>query len=152
MVGTDVSAVVVAEARRHLVGSDVRVAQADGRALPWTDGAFDVVTCCLALHHFSPADAVQVLQEMWRVASSAVIVTDLTRSYAAYIGTWLATRTVVSNLVTRHDGPLSVLRAYTPAEMRELAAAATISPVTAHVYPLFRQVLIGWKGDRAVYE
>ena len=102
----------------------MRLARADGRELPWTDGAFEIVSCCLALHHFPPVEAARVLREMWRVASGGIVVTDLTRSYPAYVGTWLATRTVASNVLTRHDGPLSVLRAYTPQEMRELAAAA----------------------------
>lgn len=151
VLGADVSAEVVAEARRHVVGSGVRLARAHARALPWSDGAFDVVCCCLALHHFSPGEAVQVLQEMWRVASHAIIVTDLTRSYLAHIGTWLATRTVASNVLTRHDGPLSVLRAYTLEEMRELAAQANISSASIQGYPLFRQLLIGWKDGRAVH-
>jgi ubiquinone/menaquinone biosynthesis C-methylase UbiE len=128
------------------------LARADVRTLPWSDGAFDVVSCCLALHHFTSVDAVRALREMWRVASSAIVVTDLTRSYAAYIGTWLATRTVASNVLTKHDGPLSVLRAYSPQEMGELAAAAGISPVTVQAYPLFRQVLIGWKDGRPSHD
>jgi ubiquinone/menaquinone biosynthesis C-methylase UbiE len=151
IVGADISPAVEKEARRNIVGSDIRLARADARELPWTDGAFEVVSCCLALHHFSPDDAVQVLREMWRVASRAVVVTDLTRSYLAYVGTWLATRIVASNALTRHDGPLSVLRAYTPAEMRGLAIEAAISPVSVREYPLFRQVLVGWKDSRVAH-
>ncbi len=152
VVGVDVSRAVVAAARRHVAGSDVRLAQADARALPWRDGTFDVVCCCLALHHFSPDEAAQVLSEMWRVASHAIVVTDLTRSYIAYAGTWLATRTVTSNLLTRHDGPLSVLRAYTPTEVRRLANLANISPATVKTYPLFRQVLVAWKDGPPINE
>jgi hypothetical protein len=58
---------------------------------------------------------------------------------------------VASNALTRHDGPLSVLRAYTPAEMRGLAIEAAISPVSVREYPLFRQVLVGWKDSRVAH-
>ena len=150
VVGADVSPLVVAAARRHVAGSDVRLAQADARALPWRDETFDVVCCCLALHHFPPDEAVQVLREMWRVASHAILVTDLTRSVPAYVGTWLATRTIASNVLTRHDGPLSVLRAYTPDELRQLAKQADVSPATVKAYPLFRQLLVAWKDGRSI--
>jgi ubiquinone/menaquinone biosynthesis C-methylase UbiE len=145
IVGADISREVISEARRCLVGSDIRVVRADARSLPWRDGSFDIVCCCLALHHFSPTDAVQVLREMWRVASRYVVVTDLRRSYVAYIWTWLATHTLAPNALTRHDGPLSVMRAYTPHEMADLAYAAGTTPTSVQSHRLFRQVLIGRK-------
>jgi ubiquinone/menaquinone biosynthesis C-methylase UbiE len=147
IVGADLSVEVISEARRHVVGSSVRLARADARRLPWMEGTFDVVCSCLALHHFDPGEAVEVLREMWRVSSGAIVVTDLTRTYLGYIGTWLATRTLATNVLTRHDGPLSVRRAYTPREMSELARDAGIYAATVQPRPLFRQVLIGRKGD-----
>jgi ubiquinone/menaquinone biosynthesis C-methylase UbiE len=146
IVGADLSPQVISEARRYVAGSDVRLARADARRLPWNDGTFDLVCSCLALHHFESDEAMQVLREMWRVTSDAVVVIDLVRSYLGYIGTWAATRTVATNVLTRHDGPLSVLRAYTPREMSNLAQAAGILPVEVRTRPLFRQVLIGRKG------
>jgi ubiquinone/menaquinone biosynthesis C-methylase UbiE len=152
IVGADISPEVISEARRCLVGSDIRLARADARSLPWSDESFDIVCCCLALHHFSPLEAVQVLREMWRVTSGVIAVTDLTRSYPAYIATWLATHTVAPNALTRHDGPLSVLRAYTPEEMRDLASAAGIAHASVRLHPLFRQALVGSKDDSSGHE
>lgn len=144
----DVSPEVLAEARRVVGSAPITLVEADARSLPWQDDTFEVVTCCLALHHFVPDDAVAVLREMWRVARECVIVTDLTRGYAAYAGTWLVTHLVARNRLTRHDGPLSVLRAHTPGEMRQLASAAGIQRVVVRRHPLFRQVLIARKGTR----
>lgn len=152
IVGADISPEVISEARRCLVGSDIRLARADARSLPWQDGSFDIVCCCLALHHFSSRDAVQVLREVWRVTSDCVVVTDLRRSRVAYIGTWLATHTLARNALTRHDGPLSVLRAYTMDEMVDLAAAAGLNPVSLQRHSWFRQALIARKGDRLDHE
>lgn len=106
----------------------------DALAIPLGDGAIDFVTCTFALHHFSPDAAIVLLREMSRVARCGVIVNDLRRSRVAYwgarllaLGPWHA--------MARHDGPLSVLRAYTPNEVRafveraNLATAQVITPM-----------------------
>jgi SAM-dependent methyltransferase len=145
IVACDLSEEVLSAARLHLVGTGVRLARADARALPWRSGQFDVVLSCLALHHFAPSDAVVVLQEMWRVASVAIVVTDLRRGYTAWAATWAATRALTGNRLTHHDGPLSVLRAYTPEELRELAGEAGVPDASVEVHPFFRQGLVALK-------
>src|ERR1700736_5637063 len=57
--------------------------RADGESLPFGDGAFDVVTCTLALHHFEPDAARALLREIRRVAHVSPVVCDLRRSAAA---------------------------------------------------------------------
>jgi len=84
--------------------------------------AFDVVTCTLALHHFEPPAALELLREMRRVARLTPIVGDLARSHVAFAATWLYTRVTSRNRLTRHDAPLSVRRAYEPEEALTLGA------------------------------
>jgi hypothetical protein len=86
-----------------------------------------------------------VLAEMWRVARHAILVVDLERSRVAYLGTWLATRTVARNRLTQHDGPLSVLRAYTATEAAELAATAGLTNVSVHSHMFIRYALVARK-------
>ncbi|MBV8748168.1 MAG: methyltransferase domain-containing protein, partial [Candidatus Eremiobacteraeota bacterium] len=76
----DSSAQMLAIARRAS-GDDSAFAyvQADGAALPFGDGAFDVVTCTLALHHFEPDAARAMLRELRRVARLSPLVCDLRR-------------------------------------------------------------------------
>jgi SAM-dependent methyltransferase len=138
----DISDEVLAEARRVVGDRPIRIVAADACDLPWPDGSFDIGLCSLALHHFDPDRAVTVLRELWRVARRGLVITDLSRGYAAYAGTWLATRTVARNRLTRHDGPLSVLRAYTPDELRALARSAGLPGPRVTTAPFFRQVLI----------
>jgi ubiquinone/menaquinone biosynthesis C-methylase UbiE len=145
LVGVDVSPEIIGEARRFLGGTSVTMVEGDALSLPWRDRSFDVVCCCLALHHFPPQQAVQALREFVRVASRAVVVIDLERSYLAYAGTWLATHTVARTRLTRHDGPLSVLRAYTREELRAIAREAGIGPCSVRSHAFFRQVLIAEK-------
>lgn len=119
----DVSPEIIQVARGK-VRPRVDLAVLDGRCLPLADGSVDVAVCSLLLHHLPPDDAVALLREMRRVSRRGIVVNDLVRSRLGYVGAlvigWLATR----NPLTRHDGPLSVRRAYTRTEMADLAARA----------------------------
>src|SRR6266851_9809189 len=114
--------------------------RADGEALPFGDAAFDAVTCTLALHHFEPAAARTLLRELRRVARISPVVCDLRRSEVAFGLTWLWSRTS-RNRLTRHDAPLSVRRAYTPAEALALAREAGWSNPHVKSEPFFRMTL-----------
>lgn len=114
-------------AGRRLPGA-ARVA-ADARRLPFADGAFDVATCSLLVHHFEAADAVTVLQDLARVARRGLVVNDITRGWFGLVGAWAVTRTVARHPLTRYDGPLSVRRAYTRAELTALARLAGLREV-----------------------
>ena len=109
--------------------SILHFAVADARCLPFPDRGVDVVMCSLALHHQSPGDAVAMLAEMRRVARRGVVVNDIVRCWRGYWGARLLSRTLSRNPLTRHDGPLSVRRAYTRPEMRELAERAGLRSV-----------------------
>ena len=104
------------------------LAVADGRALPYPDGAFDVVHTSMVLHHLSSDDAVRFLAELRRVARVGVVVNDLARGRLFWLGGWLLTHTLAPSRYTRHDGPLSVRRAFTVTEMRALLAEAGLTP------------------------
>jgi ubiquinone/menaquinone biosynthesis C-methylase UbiE len=114
---------------RSLRASILHFAVADARCLPFADRGVDVVMCSLALHHQSPGDAIAMLGEMRRVARLGVVVNDIVRCWRGYWGARLLSRTLSSNPLTRHDGPLSVRRAYTRPELRELAERAGLRSV-----------------------
>jgi SAM-dependent methyltransferase len=110
---------------RRATGGDPAFAfvQGEGETLPFPDGAFDIVTCTLALHHFAQDEARALLHELRRVARLTPVVCDLRRSRLGLAAAWLWSRTS-RNRLTRHDGPLSVRRAYTPDEALVLAREA----------------------------
>ncbi len=89
----------------------------DARRLTYAPGSFDVVTCSMVLHHLCPQEAVDFLQRIDTIATRLWLVCDLLRSRPVY---WMArflTRVTCSNPLTRHDGPLSVRKAF---DFREL--------------------------------
>jgi SAM-dependent methyltransferase len=107
---------------------------ADAAALPFREGAAHVVTSALTLHHLDPDTAVRALSEMRVVARRGVVVNDLLRARLTLALTWLATRLFARHRFSRHDGPLSVRRAYAPGELVVLAEKAGSGRVAIHRY------------------
>jgi len=110
---------------RHTAPKLTYAVCADAQALPFRDASMDLVMCSQTLHHFDDADAVRVARELNRVATRYVIVCDLRRSWLAAIGFWLVSFPLRFNRVTRHDGPTSVLRGFTRAELQRIIERAT---------------------------
>jgi ubiquinone/menaquinone biosynthesis C-methylase UbiE len=144
---TDRSPEILAEARRTLGGvSGVTFAVCDARAVPLPERSFDVVLCSLSLHHFAPEEAVQVLREMDRLSCTGFILNDIRRCLAGYVAAWVASRVATRNRLTHHDMPLSVLRAYTPDELRALLRQAGIHDASVTTHPLFRMAAVHRQG------
>lgn len=124
--GVDANADVLEEARRFHRGrsAPVSLMRADACRLPHPDRSVDVVVCSNFLHHLDAPEAVAALREMGRVARLGLVAVDLMRARAAWLNVWLLTRLTTLNRLTRHDGPLSVHRAFVPDELRAMAAEA----------------------------
>ena len=104
---------------------EIRIEAADALSLHYQPESFDVCTLSLTLHHFDGDDQVRALRALGRVARKAVIVNELERTHLNFIGAKLMAATFWrGNRLTRHDGPLSVLRAFTPGELMRIGAAA----------------------------
>lgn len=99
-------------------------ARADALRLPLADRAVDLVHSSAFLHHLSTARARDALAEMCRVSRRWVVVNDLVRSWVAAGAIWALARALTGNQLVRHDGPLSVLKAFAPDEFLSLAHAA----------------------------
>ena len=140
---TDIAPEMLALASAQIAGTPgIHLRQADAREMPFPSRSFDVVTCSLALHHFDPAGAVQVLREMDRLCRTGFIVNDLRRGAIAYGATWLASQLTTRNRLTRHDAPLSIRRAYTPGELRALLDEAGVVDAEVRTLPWFRVVAV----------
>jgi ubiquinone/menaquinone biosynthesis C-methylase UbiE len=142
LVASDVSLDFLLVARQQR-GGDCRILYvvADARRLPFEGGAFHVVTSSLALHHMLPDEASDMLAESRRCASLGVVVNDIVRGWLGYYGAFVASRLGSRNVLTWHDGPLSVLRAYTRREMEALASAVGLRPVRWDSFLFYRVAL-----------
>lgn len=142
--GADIPASLLAWARRHQLAVEIealdrqetidaaramrpevpglKLIVGDARVLPYADASFDVVHASLVTHHLDPRPLRSLLREMRRVSRGAVIVNDLDRGRLWLAWALLLTRLFTSSPVSRHDGPMSVRRAYHPWELAQLAA------------------------------
>jgi 2-polyprenyl-3-methyl-5-hydroxy-6-metoxy-1,4-benzoquinol methylase len=123
MVATDVQRQVIHYAQTVTPPSVSRL-QADGCWLPFQARTFDVVVCSTMLHHLEWTEGVALLRAMAIVARHGVVVNDLIRSWVHYYGAKFLLPLLARNRLTLHDGPLSVLRAYSPQEVRDMAQIA----------------------------
>ena len=122
---------------------EIVLLQGDALALPVRPASIDVVISALTLHHLPPPAAVRLFAEMDLASRRGLVVNDLARSRSAYAAVWLATRAFTRNRMSRHDGPVSVLRAYTPDEVRGLCERAGLLDVRVVRYrALARQVAV----------
>lgn len=150
IVSTDLSPQIVRVASQQIeraglrgLSSDsmsVSAERQDALALTYAPGSFDIALCTLALHHFTPDAAVELLRNMARVARQ-VFVFDVERSALAYVGAILLTRVAFMNYMTQHDAPTSVRRAYSAPELRALAAEAGLNDARVWVGVPFRLAL-----------
>jgi len=125
---------------------EITVAVADGFSLPFAEGSFDIVLCAKTLHHFSEEETVRLLKEIVRVTAIGYIIMDLRRSWVAWLLITMLTRVFTRNRLTRHDGPMSVLRSYTVTELVALADRAGLAGCRIVRQPFWLMVLSGRKG------
>ena len=133
----------IALARQHCAGvPEIVVVHGDATMLPLREHGADVAVSVLTLHHMDPDSATRALAEMDAVAQHAVIVNDLLRTRVSWALVWLATRLFARHPVSRHDGPLSVRRAYSPDELRVLAEKAGLRAFGVRRLPWLARVLV----------
>jgi 2-polyprenyl-3-methyl-5-hydroxy-6-metoxy-1,4-benzoquinol methylase len=95
-----------------------------GDVLSFGEGAYDVVLCSLALHHFEEGAAVQLLRRCRDLSRRYVLVSDLRRGLLATIGVYLLTALVFREPMTQTDARLSAERAFSFHEFKSLAERA----------------------------
>ena len=112
--------------------------------LPFRDGTFDVVVASLFFHHLSNEDCVRVLAQMWRIAKRRILVNDLYRHAVAYVSIRALTAVFSKSRMVRHDAPVSVLRAFHPNELLNIAGKAGVPARVYRSFP-YRLVLVADK-------
>lgn len=127
-IDSDPAVATIARATTSAVPA-IRILEADASALPFADASVDVVHSSLLVHHLDPPAAVRALAEMARVARRGIVVNDLRRGLLPLLATAVVVTMLGRCRTTRHDGLLSVRRAYTPPELEALLAEAGLRTV-----------------------
>lgn len=137
----DQHATHLGDGENHVVG--------DALALPFRDESFDLVTSCLFLHHLSPEEVRQFVEEALRCARVAVLINDLIR-HPVHLATAQAGRLIYRSRLTRNDAPASVRQAYTTQEIREILKGNGFAGMEITRHYFYRMGVIIWKSPKAL--
>jgi ubiquinone/menaquinone biosynthesis C-methylase UbiE len=140
--GVELTVTTLDRSAAHLPIGTPRVV-GDAVALPFSNGSFDVVSCCLFAHHLSPPDLVSFAREASRVARTAVLINDLIRD-PLHLALVYAGLPLYRSRLTRNDAPASVRQAYTVGEMHQMLGQVPFSRVDITRRYLYRMAVIGW--------
>ena len=122
VVDSDPATLALARARTRAY-PEISLVQADAAALPLRDCSVEITHAALTLHHLDADGAAACLAQM-AAAAPVALVNDLLRTPLTLFLVWLATRALRLHPVSRHDGPMSVRRAWSPDELGVLAGKA----------------------------
>lgn len=122
--GLDV-APAATRAARAATPADMPIRFETGELFAWSPPRhFDVVASALFAHHLADADLVRFIRWMEAHTELGWFLNDLHRHGVAYHGLKLGFALLPVHRFVRHDGPVSVRRAFVRSDFRRLGAAA----------------------------
>ena len=121
---------------------DIEVVRADARDLPFAAQTFDYVVASMLLHYFDFAYAERLLRTWRRLATDAVIVSDVERHWLPYLAVRLLGHVSSSPLFDAGHGR-TIRRGFRPGELAQLGARAGFAdPRISRHFP-YRLCLLG---------
>jgi len=119
--------------RNPWAGQSARDATGQGRPITWLtadvfayDGEPDVIVSALFTHHLDDEQIVRFLAFMDQRARIGWMVNDLERHPIAWAGFCVVSAMMRWHPFVRHDGPVSIRRAFAPADWRGYLAKAGV--------------------------
>jgi ubiquinone/menaquinone biosynthesis C-methylase UbiE len=146
IVATDISAEILEVARRRIqragFAEHISFVACNASAPPFPDKSFDVVICSLAFHHLELRQGQDAMRHMQRLSRRGFVINDIYRSQGAWLMAWVLAHVTSASRLTHHDGPASVYRAFTPAELARMSKNAGVcARVVRH--PFWRVAVVG---------
>lgn len=126
LVGVDLNPRSEAAARAH-TPPELPIRWITGDYATLAGGGWDVILSSLVAHHMTQDQLVAFLRFMEAEAARGWLVNDLHRHRFAHAGFPLLARIARWHPIVRHDGTLSIARAYRPGEWPPLLAEAGIA-------------------------
>jgi SAM-dependent methyltransferase len=101
----------------------------------------DIYLCSLFCHHLDDSQLVNLFRELKR-AKAGFVINDLRRSTLAYYSSWVFTRLFNGTVLSKNDGPISVLRAFKKRELALLLWEAGCTKAVIKKRWLFRFLVV----------
>ena len=107
-----------------------------------TDPKIDIVHCSLFCHHLNNYELLELFGYLKSYTRTGFVINDLHRSPIAYYSVWFLTRLLNGTVLSKHDGPISVLRAFTKDELKKLLHQADLNEFAIHCRWAFRYLVV----------
>lgn len=111
------------------------------------DQEIDIVHCALFCHHLENKELAELISSFKEYTRLGFVINDLQRSPFAYYGAWVMTRLLNGSALSKHDGPVSVLRAFTRNELQKLLQASGINDFIIQWRWAFRYLIVARTND-----
>lgn len=108
---------------------------------------YDVIHCCLFLHHFTDDELISLFKQLKKQARIGIIVNDLHRHPFAYWSIYVLTSLFSRSKLVRHDARLSVSRGFRRNELVRVMKQAGVTRYDLNWKWAFRWQLIIYTGD-----
>jgi ubiquinone/menaquinone biosynthesis C-methylase UbiE len=150
--GVDLRVTLLDRRATHMTEERTRVV-GDALTLPFRDATFDLISCCLFVHHLSPEQVNIFVKEALRCSRIAVLINDLVRHPVSF-GVACAGRLIYRSRLTCNDAPASVRQSYTAKEMRTMLQQTGASRIDIRRHYFYRMGAIVWKraGGKHVHD
>ena len=107
----------------------------------------DIIHCSLFCHHLSDDELIDLLSYCRQCARSGFVINDLHRHWLAYAGVIMITRLFNGSVLSKNDGPVSVMRAFKKRELMALLQETEIFHYTLNWKWVFRYLIVGFHSD-----
>lgn len=128
LTGIDANPYIIIYAKNHLKHlSNIELLATSIFSEEFKMRQFDIVVSTLFLHHFSSGQLKQFFRQLKQQVRIGFIINDIHRHWFAYHSIRLITKFFSRSSMVKNDAPLSVLRAFSKAELNEILSGAGIT-------------------------
>jgi len=143
LVGVDFNDDITTYAKVHTADfANIQYQTVDVFSREFAQQEFDIAVCSLFLHHFTNAELAAFLAQLVNQTRLGVVINDLHRHPFAYYSIKWLTQLFSRSKMVKYDAPLSVMRAFSAAEWKEILGEAHIQQYTMHWRWAFRWEII----------
>lgn len=107
-----------------------------------TDPKIDIVHCSLFCHHLNNKELLELFRYLKSYVKVGFVLNDLQRNPISYYSVWFLTRLLNGSALSKHDGPISVLRAFTRTELEKLLRQAGLTEISIQWRWAFRFLVV----------
>lgn len=148
LTGVDMNGIAIEYLEKHCAEyPEITGIKADYRKYLEESDHPDIVHCSLFCHHLTDGELLWLFTYLRHNLSTGFVINDLQRQPLAYYSAWLFPRVLRGTVLSRNDGPVSVLRGFKSAELVNLLLRSGIKNYKISKKRFFRFLIIGKTQD-----